>query len=107
MQPTLHQNLVATQVDRLGHLCQQLGAWQHVTFIAFGPSIKSAEVAHRCADVCVIDVSIDVVRSIVFRMQSPSDRIGGRTDGGQLIALQQRQCIVSRQTMSGNRAIKN
>jgi hypothetical protein len=68
MQSALHQYLIAAQFYGLSNFIQQFGSGKNISLVAFRRSIKGAEIADRSADVRVIDVPINIVRSVRLRM---------------------------------------
>ena len=77
VQPSLHQDLVAPQRDRLADLLEQDVAVENVGLGVVDLAIKRAKVADRRADVGVIDVAVDVERAEGLGMEPPAHLIGG------------------------------
>jgi hypothetical protein len=72
----LHQNLVAPQVNGLLDFFEQFLAFEDVSLVRLWRPVERAKIAHRRADVGVVDVAIDVVGAIRLGMQSSRYRIG-------------------------------
>ncbi len=91
MQSALEQDLVASECDGLLDFFQQYFPRQHVTFFVFGAAVERAEVTDCGANVGVIDIAINVVGSIVLRVQPIGHCVGGSSERRQVIALEQFQ----------------
>ena len=76
MQSALHENLVATEGDRFFDFLQQLFARQDIALIAFRSPVECTEVTNRGTDIRVVDVAVNVVSAIIFRMLPFGHRIG-------------------------------
>ena len=89
MQAALHENLLSTEGDGLFDLAQQLFARKDVAFLALGRSVKRTKVTNGRADVRVVDVSVDIVCTIGFRMHAARDGVGRTSQRGQILRLKQ------------------
>ena len=86
MEPALHENLVAADRNRLFDFPQELGPGQHIAFVnIFWRTVKRTEIADRRADICVVDVSINIVRAISFWMESAGDLVGRTANRRQIV----------------------
>ena len=83
VQASLHEDLIAADGHHLLDLPKNHVAVEHVAFGMLRAAVKRAEVADRRADVCVVDVAVDVVGAIRLRMETPSDGVGSLADRGQ------------------------
>ena len=88
VQSTLHEDLVAAEIDGFLDLLEQFLSIQHVAFVAFRGSVKRAEVANRGADVGVVDIPIDIVGSVVLGVQAVGNRLCCLAKGAQVGALE-------------------
>ena len=89
VQPALQQNLFAANVDGLLNFFEQHFSLQHITLRRLGRAIESAEVAHRRADVRVVDVPIDVVGAVGLGMHPAGHFIRRPAQRGQIVRLEQ------------------
>ena len=87
MQPALHQDLVTTQRDSLTNFIKQLRSRQQIPLATLWRSVEGAEITNSRADVCVVDVAIDVVRTIGLWVEFLRDLVCGRSNRGQITAL--------------------
>ena len=94
MQSALHQDLVATQVERLLDFCVKHLRGQHVHFRMIGRTVEGTKITDRRAGVAVVDVPVDVVGPKGFRMQPSGDRVGRSSQGREVMAFEQRQTFI-------------
>ena len=80
MQPALHQNAAAAELEGLLDLAVDLVIAQHVSPALTGRSVKRAEVADRRADVRIVDVAIDNEGHRVVRMALGTHAVGERDE---------------------------
>lgn len=80
--------MVAADRSRFFDFLEQLFAWQDVAFVTLGAAVKRAKVAHRGADIGVVDVPVDVVGPIGLGVHPPRDLVGRRTDRRQITAFE-------------------
>ncbi len=106
MQPALQQDLVATEGDGLFDLLENLFERKDVSFRRFWFAIERAEIAHRGADVGVVDVAIDVVRAVRLRMESARHLIGRAAERGEIVRLQQRKAFGGGEPLARDRFVK-
>lgn len=99
VQSTLHEDLVAAEFDGFLDFLEQFLSIQHVAFVAFRGSIKSAEVANGGADVGVVDIPIDVVGSVVLWVQAVGNRLCCMAEGAQVGPFEQSQCFLAGNTL--------
>ncbi len=62
VQATLHQDLIASESDRLANLLEEHVAVENVSFGVIDLPVEGAEVADSRAHVGVVDVAVDVDR---------------------------------------------
>jgi hypothetical protein len=94
MQSTLHQDLIPTQRHSLADFGQKLFAWQDIPLGTLGRAVERAEVTNGGANIGVIDVPIDVVRSVWLRMKTQRHFIRGATYRGQVMTFEQSEGIL-------------
>src|SRR6266404_4570553 len=97
VQSALHQHPRAAQSNRLVNLCANLVDRAHVSIGRARPPIKRAERADNIADVRIVDVAIDDVSDDVVGMPSLANLIGGGADARDVIRLEQRRAVFSRE----------
>src|SRR5580693_1920339 len=86
MQPALHQNAGAAQVDGLLNLVEDHFLRMDVAFgMPHGP-VERTETAILGAEIGVVDVAIDDIADDTVRMQLLPHRIGRHSDSNQIIA---------------------
>jgi hypothetical protein len=107
MQSALQQDLVPAECHRLFDLLVEGLKRQNVGLDMIDGTVERAEVAHRRADVRVVDVPIDVVGAVVLRMQAARDRIGSSPDGGQIVRAQQFDTFIGSQPFTGDSLVEN
>ncbi len=107
MKASLHQDLVPAELDGFSDLLEQLLAIKHVSLGALRRPVKRTKVANRSADVCVVDIPIDVVGAIALRMQSIRNGKGSLADRAQIRTLQERQSLLACDPLTGGRFIKD
>jgi hypothetical protein len=88
VQSTLHEDLISAEFDGFLDLLEQFLSIQHVAFVTFRGSVKSAKVANRSANVGVVDIPIDVVGSVVLGVQAVGDCLCCLAKGAQVGALE-------------------
>ena len=76
VQSTLHEDLIAAQLNGFFDLFVQNLARQHIGVDIVALAIESAEIAHGRTDVRVVDVSVDVICAIRLGVEAPADGIG-------------------------------
>src|ERR1700685_904368 len=87
MQPALHQNAGAAQVDGLLNLVEDHFLRMDVAFrMPHGP-VERAEAAILGAEVRVIDVAIDDVAHHAVRVQLASNRVRCHSDTNEIVAV--------------------
>src|SRR5687767_12062056 len=69
MQPALHQDLIAPEVDGFPDLLQELHTVEHIAFGMLWWPIKRTKVANGRADIRVVDIPVDVVGAVRLGMQ--------------------------------------
>jgi hypothetical protein len=77
MEAPLEQDLVPAQVHCLADLLNQDLSIEDVSIGVANSPEESTEVADGCADVRVVDISVDVVRSKRLRVAPSAHRVGG------------------------------
>ena len=107
VQATLHEDLVAAEIDCFLDLLEQFLSIQDVAFVAFRGSVKRAEVADGGADVGVVDIPIDVVGSVVLGVKTVGDSLCCLAEGTQVGALEEDQSFLAGNTLSCDRFIEN
>jgi hypothetical protein len=107
VQATLHEDLVAAEIDGFLDLLEQFLPIQYVAFVAFRGSVKRAEVANSGADVGVVDVPIDVVGTVVLGVKAFGDCLCRLSEGAQVGALEEDQSFVAGNTLPCDRFIEN
>ena len=70
MHAALHEDLIAAQGDGLFDLLVKFLARQHVGLGVVALAVKRAEIADRGAHVRVVNIAVDVIGAVRFRMQS-------------------------------------
>jgi hypothetical protein len=102
MQSALQQNLVSAEVYGLFDFLQQICTVQHVAFFVFGAAVKRAEIADGRADVGVVDVPVNVVSAVIFRVQAFGYRVGGGPEYGKVVASRQLKAFGGGQSLAGD-----
>ena len=87
MQPALHQNAGAAQVDGFLDLFEDSLVRMDVTLGVPHRPVERAEAAIFGAEIRVIDVAIDDVADHSFGMQLAADRVGRHSDPDQIVAV--------------------
>src|SRR6516225_12196168 len=64
VETALHQDLIAAERDRLLDLLIEDFARQDVRVGRARLAVESAEIANRRADVCVVDIAVDVISAV-------------------------------------------
>mgnify|MGYP007067839351 CR=1 FL=1 len=85
IQTALHQDLITAEFDRLSNLVQQDRAIEDVGVGRADFSIKRAKVAIGGANVCVVNITVDIERPIRLGMEPFRNEIGGAADGEQVV----------------------
>src|SRR5579875_1148128 len=65
-------------------------------------AVKGAEIADRSTDIGIVDVAIDVVGTVGFRVQTAADGVGGAAQGRQITAIKQGHALLESQTLAVN-----
>ena len=107
MQAALQQDLIPAESHRLFDLLVEGLQRKNISFDVIDRPVERTEVAHRRADVRVVDVSIDVVGAVVLRMQAARDGICSGTDRGQVVRPQQLNALVGSQPLAGNGLVQD
>ena len=84
MEATLEEDLIAADRDHLRDLAHQHFAIEDVALGMLRWPVEGAEIAHRRADVGVVDVAIDVVGPPRLGMEPGGDGVGSAADGGEV-----------------------
>ena len=93
MHAALHEDLIAAQRDRLFNFFVQFFTRQDVRVRIVALSIEGAEIADRCANIGVVNVAIDVVRTEWFRMQARSYGMSRAAKGVEVLAVKKRDAL--------------
>ena len=107
VQPSLHQDLVAPQRDRLADLLEQDVAIEHIGFGVVDLAVERAEVADGRADVGVIDVAVDVVGAEGLGMEPPAHQVGGAAQLEERRRPKQLDPLVEAQALAVNGAVQD
>ena len=91
--PALQQDLIAAEGDGLLDLAEQFVVRHHVSVGVGGLAVEGAEVAHGGADVRIVDVPVDVVGPVRFRVQPHRDRVGGPAETVQVPTAHQFEAV--------------
>src|SRR5712664_1819207 len=95
MQPALHQNPRAPQVDGLLNLVEDHFLGMNVTLsVTHGP-IESAEAAELGAEVRVIDIAVDDIAHDAVWVQLAAHRVGGHSDPDQIVTTKEVDCLLA------------
>ncbi len=96
MQPALHENAGAAEIDGLLNFLVNGLVGQDVAFgVAHGP-VESAEAAELGTEIGVVDVAIDDVGDDPFGVPLAAHRIGSHADADQVVGSKQSQRLVTR-----------
>src|ERR1017187_199254 len=96
MQPALHENAGAAEVDGLLNLLVDSLVGEDVAFgVAHGP-VESAEAAELGTEIGVVDVAIDDVGNDSLGVPLAAHRIGSHADADQVVGSKQSQRLFTR-----------
>ncbi len=93
VESSLHQDLITPKGHGLANLLEQHGTIEHIGVGVVHLAVEGAEVANRRTDVRIIDIPIDVVRSVGFGMESLADGVGGAAEGKEVGRAEQRDTV--------------
>jgi len=85
---SLQEDLISAECDRFFDLLIENFPRQNISIGVGAFAVESTKIAHRRADVGVIDVAVYVVGAIRFGMQSATYRVGGTAERMQVVALE-------------------
>src|SRR5260370_27120792 len=95
MQPALHQNPCAPQVDGLLNFVEDHFLWMNITLgVTHGP-VEGAEAAKLSAEIRVIDIAVDNVAHDAVGVQLAPHRVGGHPDADQIVAAKEVDCLLA------------
>jgi hypothetical protein len=86
---SLEQDLISPCGDGFLDLAIQFLTRQDVGIRIVGFAVEGAEITDRSADIRVIDVAVDIVSAVWFRMQTQADAVGGLTQANQVVTAEQ------------------
>src|SRR5260370_40556718 len=95
MQPALHQNPCAPQVDGLLNFVEDHFLGMNVTLgVTHGP-VESAEAAKLSAEIRVIDIAVDDVAHDAVWMQLAPPRVSRHADANQIVTAKEVDCLLA------------
>src|ERR1700687_5325479 len=95
MQPALHQNSGAAQVDGLLNFVEDHVLGMDVTLGVTHRPVESAEAAKLSTEVRVIDIAVDDVAYDAVRMQLAAHRVGGHSYPNQIVTAKEVDCLLA------------
>ena len=75
MQATLHEDLIATNFDRFFDFFQNEIGIKYVGFAIANLSVKRTKVTYRRTDIRIVDISINIICPVRFRVQATANHI--------------------------------
>src|SRR5258708_3006042 len=95
MQPALHQNPRAPQVDGLLNLVEDHFLGMNVALgVTHGP-VEGAEAAKLGTEVRVIDIAVDNGARDAVWVQPPPHRVSGHSDPNQIVTAKEVDCLLA------------
>ena len=82
-------------------------AFKNVDVFVPGRAVECTEIANRRAGVCVVDVTVDVIRAVRLGMQAFGDGVRRFADRRQVVRFQQRQAFRFGNAFAGDGFIQN